>query len=266
MMNRIPVEDQGDYAVRAANGDNRAATALIQSLEGLTHQVAKRHQRNGICHEDLAQTARMAILDAARCYDADKGTPFPVVAKMRMRAACQKVVQANRPTSGDTRAMRAMFTSLPKAKVALAAKGLPATPAHVAAYLGFNEADVADAMGAASPHATSMESPVRGQDGDDRAFGDTLASDYMGQEERMERTELVYAIRDALDSFRSALEQARRPAHVAILDARILPVINGEDVMTAAELGTHLGLTKQRVGQIEKSLRARLAKRLTHLR
>ena len=224
-MTIIPVADQADFAIRAANGDQAAAAALISSLDKMAYQVAHKHQRDGVDIEDLAQSARMAVLDAIRCYDASKGVPFPVVAKMRMRAMCQKVVQANRPTSGDTRAMRAVFSSLPKVKAALVKEGLEVTPENVAPRLGLDVEEVADAMRASSPFATSMESPVRGQDGDTRSF-------------------------------------AGRDRDVAILDNRIFPIIDGEEVLTTAELGADLGLSKQRVGQLEKDLRVRLQRRL----
>tara|TARA_R110002110_G_scaffold279890_3_gene494734 strand:+ start:375 stop:1172 length:798 start_codon:yes stop_codon:yes gene_type:complete len=261
-MTIIPVADQAAFAIRAANGDKAAAGALIVSLDKMAYQVAHKHKRDGVDIEDLAQSARMAVLDAIRCYDASKGVPFPVVAKMRMRAMCQKVVQANRPTSGDTRAMRAVFSSFPKVKAALLKEGLPVTPETVAPRLGLDVAEVADAMGASSPFATSMESPVRGQDGDTRSFGDTLENGNMGQDEMCERTQKAEGIREALWTFRADLATAGRDRDVAILDNRIFPIIDGEEVLTTAELGADLGLTKQRVGQLEKDLRVRLQRRL----
>lgn len=261
-MTIIPVADQADFAIRAANGDQAAAAALISSLDKMAYQVAHKHQRDGVDIEDLAQSARMAVLDAIRCYDASKGVPFPVVAKMRMRAMCQKVVQANRPTSGDTRAMRAVFSSLPKVKAALVKEGLEVTPENVAPRLGLDVEEVADAMRASSPFATSMESPVRGQDGDTRSFADTLVAREMGQHEKLVRTRRSEGIRDALWAFRADLAAAGRDRDVAILDNRIFPIIDGEDVLTTAELGADLGLTKQRVGQLEKDLRVRLQRRL----
>jgi RNA polymerase sigma factor (sigma-70 family) len=264
-MNRIPVADQGNFAIRAAAGDRQAATRLVESLDKMAYQVANAHKRDGIELEDLAQTARMAVLDAARCYNIEKGVPFPVVAKMRMRAMCQKVVQANRPTSGDTRAMRAMFSSLPKVKSALVREGLPVTPENVAARMNLSIEEVSDAMRASSPYSTSMESPVRGQDGDTRLFVATLPTSDMGQDERMVRTQRCEDIRDILFNFRDSLDAAGRERDVTILNNRIFPIIDGEEVLTTAELGTHLGLTKQRVGQLEKALRQRLAERLVHL-
>jgi DNA-directed RNA polymerase sigma subunit (sigma70/sigma32) len=71
----------------------------------------------------------------------------------------------------------------------------------------------------------------------------------------MERTQNSESIAQALEAFASSL----KPAHAEIFRSRVVAGLTGDDQRCAKSFG----VTKQRVGQIEKQLRTKLADHFT---
>ena len=71
----------------------------------------------------------------------------------------------------------------------------------------------------------------------------------------MERTQNSESIASALESFAATL----KPAHAEILRGRVIAGLTGDDQRCAKSFG----VSKQRVGQIEKQLRSKLAAHFT---
>ena len=248
---------QNEFAVLAAQGSRSHSSQLVASLEGLAHKVAHAHQRKGIEHDDLVQEARMAILDAARTYDAERGTPFIVCAKMRMRAACQVVVQKNRSCSGMSRVAHTLFSKLPRVARQLQAEGLSVTPEAVASALDLDVEAVKSAWDVVHERSVSTSAPLGSSDGAS-SVGDTLVSSFPGQHQHLVRWERAQTVRQVVEAFTAGLSER----DALIFSGRVACIIDDEDPTSGAELGATLGMTKQRVGQIEKDLKARLATRL----
>ena len=245
---------QNEFAVLAAQGSRFHSTRLVASLEGLAHKVAHAHQRKGIEHDDLVQEARMAILDAARTYDAERGTPFIVCAKMRMRAACQVVVQKNRSCSGMSRVAHALFSKLPKVARKLQAEGQPVNPETVAAALDLDVEAVSSAWDVVHERSVSTSAPLGSSEGAS-SVGDTLVSSFPNQHQHLVRWEKAVAIRAAVQTFADTLKENKR----TIFLNRIACLLDDEDPTSGAWLGATLGISKQRVGQIEKELKGSFA-------
>lgn len=248
---------QNEFAVLAAQGSRDHSSQLISSLEGLCHKVAHAHKRKGIEHDDLVQEARMAVLDAARTYDAERGTPFIVCAKMRMRAACQVVVQKNRSCSGMSRVAHTLFSKLPSVARHLQAQGLTVTPEAVASALELNVEDVKSAWDVVHERSVSTSAPLGSGDGA-ASVGDTLVSRFPSQHKHLVRWEQSQTIRQVVAEFAASLNDRDG----LIFSGRLACIIDDEDPESGATLGAMLGMTKQRVGQIEKDLKARLAHRM----
>jgi len=103
-----------------------------------------------------------------------------------------------------------------------------------------------------STRGTSLDAPIN-------ASGGTIASVIKDKaitpEERVERSDNAKRILVALSSFTDNLSES----HKAILAGRIINDVLGQDKRDA----TSFGVTKQRVGQIEKQLRSKLADHFT---
>jgi RNA polymerase sporulation-specific sigma factor len=88
--------------IRAAKrGDRAAREELLRLYEPLVQQVARRLYLQGGEREDLAQHARLGVLDAARCWDPARPVPFRAFAWLCAAREAGVAVQAARAHKHD---------------------------------------------------------------------------------------------------------------------------------------------------------------------
>jgi RNA polymerase sigma-32 factor len=249
----LPGNAQRALVPAAQAGDPNAIRALVESNIRLAANVARKHKRNGLDADDLMAVACGAILDAIRKFDTSKRAKFSTVARQWMVARCQELVRANAPVSGDTRVSRALFCKIPAIQRRLAADGLPVNPTTVAercALEGIADVgEVREAMAILSNSAVSTSAPA-GSEGSRMTFGDTLSGKSLNQFEMLERTRKSETVRETVTAFMQTLKL--REVH--IMQARVCSEMLGNEPEGQQEIAVELGITKQRVGQIEKKL------------
>jgi DNA-directed RNA polymerase sigma subunit (sigma70/sigma32) len=167
-----------------------------------------------------------------------------------MRAKCQEHVQANAGILHcGSRTSKKLWSSLQKAQKAL---GMNATPEAIAAHLKLDPADVQRCLASMSSRGVSMDKPL----GEGGATIATVTPDRgLRQDVRMERTQNSEDIANSLKAFASSLNDRQR----AILAGRIMHDLLGREQRCAKTFG----VSKQRVGQIEKQLRTKLVTHFT---
>lgn len=227
------------------SNDNSALDALIKSNLPMAVKIAKKHVRNGIDLEDLTAEAVTGIIRAVDSFDPEKGASFTTYAAQWMRAKCQEFVQANVGTLRvGTRSAKKLHSGLARVRRQF---GSDVDNATIARELGLDEAEVADIIPLITSRAASLSAPI-GDEGS--TFGDTLVSNNINQHEKMERTHLSESVLVAVSQFVDTLNDRQR----AIFTGRVIADYLGNDKTPATEFG----VTKQRVGQIEKALTAKL--------
>jgi len=228
----------------------QATHDLVGANVRLAHKVAKKHVRNGLDFQDLLAQACEGIVYAAGKYEVGNKASFTTYANQWMRAKCQEFVQANAGILHcGSRTSKKLWSSLQKAQKAL---GPDATPEAIAAHLSLDAGDVRECLASMTSRGVSMEKPI----GEGGATVATVVPDAgLRQDTRMERTQNTEAIASALKSFMEPLNTRQR----AIFAGRIMHDITGKDQACAKSFG----VSKQRVGQIEKQLRAKLADHFT---
>ena len=233
-----------------ASHDNDARERLISSNIRLAHKVAKNHIRKGLDFNDLLACATEGILIAVDKFDASKKASFTTYARMWMIAKCQEYVQANAGlVHCGSRTSKKLWSGLQKARKAI---GVDAQPAEIAAHMGLDVEDVEACLMFMSARGTSLDAPLSDDGG---TIATVVPDGKMGQDVRLERTANSEAILVAVSDFVNTLNDRQR----AIFLGRIANEIVGEDKKCA----TTFGVTKQRVGQIEKDLRGKLARHFT---
>ena len=251
--NVLPANTQRALIPAAQAGDADAIRGLIESNVRLAANVARKHKRNGLDADDLMAVACGAILDAIRKFDISKRAKFSTVARQWMVARCQELVRANAPVSGDTRVSRTLFCKIPAIQRDLAAAGMKVTPENIAARAALEGyADYDDAVKALAlmgNSAVSTSKPV-GESDNAATFGDTLVSKNLNQFDRLERTRKSEKVRVVLAAFAETLKL--RDVH--IMHARVCSEVFGTERVEQPVLAAELGITKQRVGQIEKKI------------
>ena len=224
---------------------------LLSANVRLAHKVAKQHVRNGLDFNDLLAQACEGIVYAAGKYEVGNKASFTTYAKQWMRARCQEHVQANAGLLHcGSRTSKKLWSSLQKAQKAL---GPDATPEAIAAHLKLDAGDVRACLASMTSRGVSINKPVGDENG--ATIGSIIPDTALRQDIAMERTQNSESIASALESFAATL----KPAHVEILRGRVIAGLTGEDQRCAKSFG----VSKQRVGQIEKQLRVKLAAHFT---
>ena len=221
-----------------------ATTAIILSKTEQSQLVAT--ARESGCNAARHQLVQIAI----NKFDATQGASFTTYARMWMTAKCQEHVQSNAGlVHCGSRTSKKLWSGLQKARKAI---GVDAQPAEIAAHMGLDEVDVVACLQYMQARGTSLDAPLSADGG---TIATVVSDGKIDQCERLERTANSEAILVAVSDFAEKLNDRQR----SIFLGRVAHELTGSDKQCA----TTFGCTKQRVGQIEKDLRGKLARHFT---
>ena len=144
---------------------------------GLARAIAARYRGRGIAEDDLIQAASMALLKAARNFDADRGVEFLSYAVVTMKGEVKRQFRDFGWMVRPPRPIQKLQADLSRADGELTHRlGRSPTVAEVAAHLGVAEEDVVEALSADGCFTpTSLDTPV-GSEGTG-VLGELLADD-----------------------------------------------------------------------------------------
>lgn len=221
--------------------DQAAADELVQRNLRFVVQVALSYRRYGLPLDDLVQEGNLGLIRAVEKYDPSRGTRLISYAVWWIRAYIQSYVLQSWSLVrvGTTRAQRRLFHQLPRALAKL--EGAPGDRvAALAEQLGARAEDVERVMAALQRRDLSLETPV-GVDGD-LTVADRIADDGDDPETATADAE-AGAVRSR--TLRACLDRLP-PRERAIVELRF-----GEDGRTLRDVGDELGLSRERVRQLE---------------
>jgi RNA polymerase sigma factor (sigma-70 family) len=234
---------------RAVREGRRATTVLVEANLRLVVSMARRYQGRGLELPDLVQEGNLGLLTAVERYDPGRGFRFSTYASWWIR---QGIV---RGLASRGRAVR--------------------LPVHAYEVVGRirqgevdlwqrcgrlpSEAELAEAVGVtlsrlreirrASRELVSLDRPI-GQDGDTTLGTMMVDEDSLGPEGLLARAATVGMVETAL---RSLCGRDRE-----VLQRRF--GLAGHEPHTLEEIGGHLGVTRERIRQIELRALDRLAR------
>jgi RNA polymerase sigma-32 factor len=243
--------------------DHKALNRLVESHMRLAIAMASRFRRHGAPMGDLIQEASLGLMKAADKFDPERGVRFSTYATWWIKAALQDFVMRNWSLvrTGSTSSQKSLFFNLRRLEAKFAreaeARGEVPVPdlirAQVAVELGVPLADVQMMAGRMGGQDFSLNA-TQGGDEDGREWMDLL------EDEAPAGAAGVEAARDG------AVLRLEMAAALAGLPARERYIVverrlRGEG-RTLESLGAELGLTKERIRQLEASAFARLRKTL----
>lgn len=234
--------------IRALIEEGSAAREkLLMANTRLVISVAKRYNGRGIPFTDLVQEGFVGLMRATAKYDTSHGTRFSTYATWWIRQAITRSIDNHGRTIRLPVHKGVEINKLYRTSNQLLQElGREPTEAEIAAELDLSISEVQSIQQLAQP-PLSLESP-QGDD-EDRVLGDMLADEELiSPEDAAEQNVLKHRVREALH------ELSPREAQVL----RLRYGFHQGKVHTLREVGRKLGITRERVRQIETHALARL--------
>lgn len=249
----LSAPDEQRLARAARDGDTNALDTLLRSHFRLVFAIAREHSRGRGRFEDLVGEGMLGLTQAARRFDPERGVRFAVYAALWIRAYVRAYTLRDRGVvrMPSTRNSRTVLAHLREAQTKLRRNTWEEpTSAELARELGVSESDVDEVVGSLNARSIPLGAELHG-----RAF--ELASSDPSPEElvceaddqRQQAASIARALNDLTPRERHVLERR------GLSDTRL----------SLVEVGRELGLSNERVRQIEACAKDKLRRHMQAL-
>lgn len=234
----LDVDAEHRLAAAARTGSRAALDQLLVAHLRLVLRIARGYVKHGVPYEDLVGDGMVGLAEAAQRFDPERGVRFSAYAAWWIRAHIRRSTLANRRivATPSTRAARKLIARLRETERALGQQlGRIATREEVAAALGVTADDVG-----------MVDTALRERDvvvGDIEHGGVELADFDCSPEQLVADAELRADVQRAVSHAVGTLTERERE----IIRRRI----TSDDADTLSVVGQALGLSRERVRQIE---------------
>lgn len=239
-------EEERDLARRSGQGDAAAFGRIVDAHIPLVHSIASEFRTFGLPPEELVSEGLLGLVKAVRSFDPERGVRLSTYAVWWIRAYVRRYTIENRRIvrGPSTRNARKVMAGLSKTERRLTQlHGEAPGPEAIASVLGVAPSDVEEARAVLRARDVPCDVQAGG-----RPF--QFASDALSPEAIVTEKDERRVSRERVHSALACLApRARR-----ILERRYLE----DEASTFAELGRELGISRERVRQIEMEAKARV--------
>jgi RNA polymerase primary sigma factor len=243
----LTAAEEVDLSKRIERGDQAAKDRMINSNLRLVVSIAKKYQGQDLALLDLIQEGILGLIRAVEKFDWRRGYKFSTYATFWIRQAIQRGIANKARTIRLPVHIGQRERKVARTERALAARlGRDPTDDEVARAAELEPYEVAEVRSAART-ITSLDRPV-GDEGES-SLGDLLPSE-------APETEEIVSLSLREEMLRKAVAELPEREREVV---KLRYGINGDEPTPLRETGRRLGLSPERVRQIESQALAHLA-------
>jgi RNA polymerase nonessential primary-like sigma factor len=240
----LTAEEEVYYARLVQKGDKKARAKMIESNLRLVVKIARRYYNRGLEFLDIIEEGNLGLLRAVEKFDPERGFRFSTYATWWIRQTIERAIM------NQTRTIRLPIHVVRELNSYLAtARQLMKTQEGEPSYQDIADAmnkpigDIKDMM-ELNEHMMSLDSVVGSDNGSGRSLLDSIAD-----KNKTDPAELLAdeSMHDHLEACLGELSDKQRE----VISRRF--GLGGYDRETLEEVGRAIGLTRERVRQIQMS-------------
>ncbi|MGD8378578.1 MAG: RNA polymerase sigma factor RpoS [Gammaproteobacteria bacterium] len=240
-------EEEVYYARKALKGDEAARKRMIESNLRLVVKISRRYINRGLPLLDLIEEGNLGLIHAVEKFDPERGFRFSTYATWWIRQTIERAIM------NQTRTIRLPIHVIKEINLYLrAARKLSQTldreptAEEIADVLERPIDDVKRMLGL-NERIASVDTPI-GKDGD-RLLLDAIPDDNNSDPSRVLQDQDLHTV---VETWLSRLSDKQR----AVVERRF--GLNGREKATLEEVGNEIGVTRERVRQIQMDALRRL--------
>ena len=237
----ITVEEEIDLAKRIAKGDQKAREKMITSNLRLVVKIAQDYSNIGLSLLDLINEGNIGLMKAVERFDPSKGGKLSTYASWWIKQSIKRALANQSKTIRLPVHMVDRVNQIRKASAYLSEKlGRDPTEDELAEEMNIPVAKISHLI-AVSKKPASLETPISEDEGSN--LGDIIADDKaISPVDTLQSKSLIGDI----DHVISTLD----PREADIIRLRF--GLDGRDPLTLEEVGAKIGITRERVRQLQE--------------